>query len=103
MQVRNARLAMLACGGFAVQAWVTGKGPIENAVDHLRDPWGNNSTYPTIPESPPSFQTDADSLFVVVDEVFTQGDKGLQVALVFIAFSVILHLAEKSRLKAAAA
>ena len=43
MQVRNARLGMLAVGGFAVQAWVTGKGPIQNAVDHLRDPFGQNS------------------------------------------------------------
>ena len=43
MQVRNARLGMLAAGGFAVQAWMTGKGPIQNAVDHLRDPFGQNS------------------------------------------------------------
>ena len=42
LQVRNARLGMLAAGGFAVQAWVTGKGPIQNAVDHLRDPFGQN-------------------------------------------------------------
>ena len=34
---------MLAALGFAVQAWVTGKGPIDNAVDHLRDPFGQNS------------------------------------------------------------
>ena len=34
---------MLATLGFAVQAWVTGKGPIDNAIDHLRDPFGQNS------------------------------------------------------------
>ena len=43
VQVRNARLAMLATLGFAVQAYVTGKGPLENAQDHLRDPFGANS------------------------------------------------------------
>lgn len=42
-QVRNCRLAMLAALGFATQAYVTGKGPLENAVDHLRDPFGQNS------------------------------------------------------------
>jgi hypothetical protein len=40
--VRNCRLGMLAILGFWVQAWVTGKGPIQNAVDHLRDPFGQN-------------------------------------------------------------
>ena len=50
LQVRNARLAMLATLGFAVQAWVTGKGPLENAIDHLKDPFGQNST----PHSPVS-------------------------------------------------
>jgi hypothetical protein len=43
VQVRNCRLGMLAILGFWVQAWVTGKGPIQNAVDHLRDPFGQNS------------------------------------------------------------
>lgn len=45
-QVRNCRLAMLAALGFATQAWATGKGPLENAVDHLRDPFGQNSVPP---------------------------------------------------------
>ena len=45
MQVRNCRLAMLAALGFATQAYVTGKGPLENAVDHLRDPFGQNSAH----------------------------------------------------------
>lgn len=47
-QVRNCRLAMLTFLGFAVQAWVTGKGPLENASDHLRDPFGANSA-PAMP------------------------------------------------------
>ena len=38
---------MLAVLGFAVQAWVTGKGPIDNAIDHLKDPWGQNGKLPT--------------------------------------------------------
>ena len=45
VQVRNARLGMLAALGFAVQAWVTGKGPIQNAIDHLRDPFGQNGEW----------------------------------------------------------
>ena len=48
VQVRNARLGMLAVLGFAVQAWVTGKGPIQNAIDHLKDPWGQNGKVPMI-------------------------------------------------------
>jgi hypothetical protein len=50
-QVRNARLAMLGTLGFAVQAWVTGKGPLENAIDHLKDPFGQNSAPFHLPSS----------------------------------------------------
>ncbi|KAL3139367.1 Photosystem I chlorophyll a/b-binding protein 5, chloroplastic [Trebouxia sp. C0009 RCD-2024] len=70
-EVRNARLGMLAALGFAVQAWVTGKGPIQNAIDHLRDPFGQN--------------------------VFTQGERGLQVTGAFLVFAVGLHLIEAAR------
>lgn len=74
-EVRNARTAMLAMLGFAVQAWVTGKGPLENAYDHLKDPFGAN--------------------------VFTYGDKGIKVTAAFLVFAVTLHLAEITRLRAA--
>jgi hypothetical protein len=70
-EVRNCRLGMLAALGFAVQAWVTGKGPIQNAVDHLKDPFGQN--------------------------IFTQGERGTQVAGTFMVFAVGLHLVEAAR------
>lgn len=47
VQVRNARLAMLANLGFWSQAAVTGKGPIQNLTDHLADPLHNNSAQPS--------------------------------------------------------
>ncbi|TXG48075.1 hypothetical protein EZV62_027369 [Acer yangbiense] len=41
-EIKNGRLAMVAWLGFYAQATLTGKGPVQNIVDHISDPFHNN-------------------------------------------------------------
>ncbi|KAL3621569.1 Chlorophyll a-b binding protein 7, chloroplastic [Castilleja foliolosa] len=41
-EIKNGRLAMVAWLGFYMQAALTGKGPMQNLLEHIEDPFHNN-------------------------------------------------------------
>lgn len=41
-EIKNGRLAMVAWLGFYIQAALTGKGPVQNLLEHISDPLHNN-------------------------------------------------------------
>ncbi|XP_020102626.1 chlorophyll a-b binding protein of LHCII type 1 [Ananas comosus] len=42
-EIKNGRLAMVAWLGFYIQAALTGKGPVQNLLEHVSDPLHNNA------------------------------------------------------------
>uniref|UniRef100_UPI003003A6D3 Light-harvesting protein of photosystem I Lhca1 n=1 Tax=Coelastrella TaxID=75800 RepID=UPI003003A6D3 len=41
-EIKNGRLAMMACLGFVAQHAATGKTPLQALGDHIGNPWGSN-------------------------------------------------------------
>lgn len=41
-EIANGRLSMVAMLGFYAQYFATGKGPVDNLLDHIADPWNAN-------------------------------------------------------------
>lgn len=41
-EIKNGRLAMVAWLGFYSQAALTGKGPVQNLLEHISDPFHKN-------------------------------------------------------------
>ncbi len=41
-EIKNGRLAMMACFACGAQAVMTGEGPVKNLIDHVSDPFGHN-------------------------------------------------------------
>lgn len=41
-EIKNGRLAMMACLGFVAQHAATGKTPLQALSEHISNPWSNN-------------------------------------------------------------